>query len=348
MSYPENKKHSQIKTFSLLKVKKHRDSKSPMPSKKITEFFKQSKISNPERFRKYDISKKTKYILKGMKCFNKEDDGNSDDNSEDFLRLKPKFLDGKNFNFEKIRNDVFDPARQAAIDRVKSLVNNESLKDKYSHLLLDQRELALPSAYKLLIEKMHALDLSLIRLKKSNPQNQFSIGDINMNIESSSIHSSQAILTKHKLKLKDFKQILFVAPHFYIYKKKSIIQSKSNQDDQILIDIPATMEQLLNKKFNSYNFSHFKSMQHNFNPITHENLENILLERKRLFTQIILFLVQSEHEKFLRSRNIEIKYNPLQEKIWHSSFEVESCSEIPEFPNFSLDSQPQQKHIKKF
>lgn len=348
MSYPENKKLSQTKTLSLLKAKKHRDSKSPVPSKKITEFFKQSKITNADKFRKYDISSKTKSILKGLKSLNKLEDCNSDDNSETCLKLNPTYLNGKNFNFEKLRKNVSDPETQASIDRIKSKISNESLKEKYSHLVSDYRELALPKAYKMLIEKMHSLDLSLIRLKKEKPKNEFSLCEINKSIDSSESNSLKDLPSKFRIRLKDFKQILFVAPHFYVYKKKSSLQSHANTEEEILIDVPVNMEQLMSKKYNTYSYSNFKAMQHNFNPITHENLENISNERKRIFTQIIVFLVQSEHEKFIKNKNIEVKYDPLHEKIWHSSFEVESCNEIPEFPNFSLSSTQQQKQMKKF
>ena len=109
------------------------------------------------------------------------------------------------------------------IKEVKELLNSTSMKEKYEGLL--KRELILPHNFKILFKKFENLDYAIFAIKK------------NKNFPSLANVQNYFKEQRSEFTLDDFKRILYVVPHFFIYKWEKLQNSKNSQTE-LIIEIP--------------------------------------------------------------------------------------------------------------
>ena len=251
---------------------------------------------------KIKLSKKTKEILKKLKDIrhNRFDDINNDE--------------AKN---KTIRKSSFS-----------------SLHVKYETLLQPSRELRLPISYKKLLDNFIALERTLNRNKLSTNKTYNYFSNIK-NIIESYTHKNFSMLT--------LKQILYIVPHFYILKYVQhenneitfSMNGKLDKNQDLMIDIPNDFNERINrnypKDFNFLDINYFKE-GNNYRPLLRNLTESELNQRKNIFINILNHIVNDFHNKFLKERNIKLKFNPLMQKTWHHEFNPDTmCTPIPQF-----------------
>ena len=108
------------------------------------------------------------------------------------------------------------------------------MKEKYEGLL--RRELMLPPHYKILFKKFEFLGIAISAIKKtkSNP----TLSNIQNFLK----------LDKIQFTIDDFKRILYIVPHFFIYKWEKIQIQNRNFPAELVIDIPNNIVQRLKVK----------------------------------------------------------------------------------------------------
>ena len=210
-----------------------------------------------------------------------------------------------------------------------------SLRLKYEELIKDDRELPLPLSYKKIYNSFNSLE-NMINLNKLKSQsNLCSFDNLKLSIESS---------THKKFDMKVFQQILYIVPHFYIYK----YQKKKNDDESVfnlnikdynksdydlIIDIPKDFEERQSKNYeDNFNFTtiNFIGKDQEFIPIYKPLTNKQSNLRKKLFKNILNRIVNDFHSKFIEKNNIKLKFDPLKSKTWHHDFDYEKeCEEIP-------------------
>ena len=103
------------------------------------------------------------------------------------------------------------------------------MKEKYEGLL--NRELILPYNYKNLFKKFENLDIAITEIKGSKKISSL------LNIQS-------ALKAKNiAFNIEDFQKILFVVPHFYIYRWEKTQTNLKNFQADLIIDIPSNIAQ---------------------------------------------------------------------------------------------------------
>lgn len=127
-----------------------------------------------------------------------------------------------NFNENESRN---------VIKEIKEILNSTSIKEKYEGLL--NRELILPCNYKLLYKKFENLDIIIGEIRKSK-------GILSFNNIQKAMKDKNIIFT-----LEDFQRILFITPHFFIYRWEKSLNNIKNTQSDLIIDIPSNIEQRL-------------------------------------------------------------------------------------------------------
>ncbi len=103
------------------------------------------------------------------------------------------------------------------------------MKQKYEGLL--NRELILPYNYKNLYKKFESLDIAIMEIKRSK--------------RISSLFNIQSTLKAKNIpfNVEDFQRILFVVPHFYIYRWEKSHTNYKNSQAELIIDIPCNIAQ---------------------------------------------------------------------------------------------------------
>jgi len=71
--------------------------------------------------------------------------------------------------------------------------------------------------------------------------------------------------------------------------------------------------------------------------------QTILENRKNIFKNLLLEIVNFSHKKFLDEFNLNKKFNPFTAKTWHSSFELDT---VPDIPIFEIAEKPSIKIVK--
>jgi hypothetical protein len=71
--------------------------------------------------------------------------------------------------------------------------------------------------------------------------------------------------------------------------------------------------------------------------------QTILENRKHIFKNLLLEIVNFSHKKFLEEFKLNKKFNPFTAKTWHSSFELDK---IPDIPIFEIAEKPSIKIVK--
>ena len=110
------------------------------------------------------------------------------------------------------------------------------MKEKYEGLL--KRELSLPSSYKNIFKKFEILEKAISYLKKSK--------------NSTSLQNIQNFFSEKKLEFKidDFQKILYIVPHFFIYKWEKLQIFGKGTKIELIIDIPQNIQIRLNQSNN--------------------------------------------------------------------------------------------------
>ena len=130
----------------------------------------------------------------------------------------------KNLQIEQKNNTIL-------IDEIKGILENTSMKEKYEGLL--KRELTLPLSYKILFKKFELLEKAISAIKKSK--------------NSTNLQNIQNFFNEKKVEFKidDFQKILYVVPHFFIYKWEKIQNSSKGTKNELVIDIPHNIQMRL-------------------------------------------------------------------------------------------------------
>jgi hypothetical protein len=217
------------------------------------------------------------------------------------------------------RQNKFDREVQAKSERTRS-ESSFSLKFKYEELIKEERELVLPPHYKALYNSFTELDHTLNFLKLSTRKQRIPVFE----------DLKQAIETtyKHKFEFKTFAQILYVVPHFFVYKWEKL--SLSKDEFSLIIDIPRDHKQRIKQNFEE-NFNFITLQTEKFDPIC-ESLNNSDLEERRKIFKNLLYAIANEHHKlFLESIQFPREFDPFKFKTWHHDFILESVPQIPIF-----------------
>ena len=190
-----------------------------------------------------------------------------------------------------------------------------SLKEQYQDLL-ERKELILPPKYRLLLKKQNYLD----EILSTN----------NANSSNNNIHSFKEIQNSFIKKInlnfddKDFQQILYICPFYYIYQS---INKITKGIEIKYIDIPKDYIQRMNKKYNLR--TNFTLMQ---TPKIYETIcgeidKAVMEKRKKLFKKILINITLEQHQKFLKENNFEI-FDPIKARTWHHNFDMKNVEDI--------------------
>ena len=210
-------------------------------------------------------------------------------------------------------------------DSKKYKIPELSLKEQYQDLL-NRKELILPPKYRLLLKKQNFLDdILIIPIDNIN---------YNKNTITNNIHSFKDIQNNFINKInvnftnKDFQQILYVCPFYYIYQSVNRIMKGIEIK---YIDIPKDYVQRMNKKYNTK--TNFTLLQ---TPIIYETIhaeinKAVMDKRKKLFKKILMNITLEQHRKFLRENNLEL-FDPIKARTWHHNFDLKNVEDIGCFP----------------
>jgi len=222
---------------------------------------------------------------------------------------------GANPNISKLNN------MSTNYDSQKFKLPELSLKEKYQDLL-NRKELILPPKYLLLLKKQNFLDDFLII-----PTNTI---NYNINTKTNNIHAYKDIQSNFIKKInvnftnKDFQQLLYICPFYYIYQS---INRISKEIEIKYIDIPKDYVQRMNKKYNTK--TNFTLMQTPkiYETINGEINKAVMEKRKKLFKKILMNITLEQHQKFLKKNNLQI-FDPIKARTWHHNFDLKNVEDI--------------------
>ena len=190
-----------------------------------------------------------------------------------------------------------------------------SLREQYQDLL-ERKELTLPPKYRLLLKKQNYLDEVL--------------STINTNINNNNIHSYKDIQNSFIKKInlnfddKDFQQILYICPFYYIYQSINRIFTGIEIK---YIDIPKDYVQRMSKKYTpKTNFTLMQTPKI-YEPLCGEINKAVMEKRKKLFKKILINITLEQHQKFLKENNLEI-FDPIKARTWHHNFDMKNVEDI--------------------
>lgn len=206
---------------------------------------------------------------------------------------------------------------------------------KYDELISKKRELRLPIKYKELLNVFNSLEHVININKMRSPYKMNTFENIKKSIEE---------ISHYSFNMKTLQQILYIVPHFYILKyvkKNDIMSFMSNNNEKskhydLVIEIPKDYKERMHKNyehnFNFLSINYYKENDKNFCPnYTSINLIN-MKKREESFRNILNYIVNIYHKKFLNKENISINFNPLEYKTWHHKFDPDQeCYNIPLF-----------------
>ena len=313
----------------------------------------------------FSISKRTKGILerviennkkaKLLEKMAKEKENNLDKNrfigkkirNNDSNSLEPKAKE-KKLKLSKKTKEVLKKLQDIRNNRFDDINNKEqnnqirkssfsNLHIKYELLLQPSRELRLPISYKKLLDNFISLDRTLNKKKLSSNKNFNYFSNIKNIIES---------YTHKNFTIDTLKNILYVVPHFYILKYVKTENNGLDKKNDLMIDFPNDFNERINKNYpKNFNFLDINFFKEgiNYQPLLRNLTENELSKRKNIFINILKQIVNDFHNKFLKEKNIKIKFNPLIQKTWHHDFNPDTMCEA--IPKFEIPDPPENKSI---
>ena len=189
-----------------------------------------------------------------------------------------------------------------------------SLKEQYQDLL-ERKELILPPKYRLLLKKQNYLDEILSTNNANTNNNIHSYKDI-----------QNSFIKKINLNFddKDFQQILYICPFYYIYQS---INRIFKGIEIKYIDIPKDYVQRMSKKYTpKTNFTLMQTPKI-YEPFNGEINKAVMEKRKKLFKKILINITLEQHQKFLKENNLEI-FDPIKARTWHHNFDIKNVEDI--------------------
>ena len=239
--------------------------------------------------------------------------------SKSTLAQIEKIIQNKKNKMETI-NSKTDENIPIQKDTQKFKMPELSLKEQYQDLL-NRKELILPPKYRLLLKKQNFLDDLL-------SENNFNLNNNNNN--EIIFHSYQNIQNNFNKKMnmsfnnKDFQQILFISPFYYIYQS---IKKISKGIELQFIDIPKDYIQRMNKKYNlRTNFTLMQTPKL-YEPPKGEINKAVIEKRKKLFKKILINITLEQHQKFLEDNHFDF-FDPIKSRTWHHKFDLKNVNDI--------------------
>ena len=224
----------------------------------------------------------------------------------------------KKFKYENIMNINLYKEKDISKYKLPEL----SLKEQYQDLI-ERKDLILPPKYRILLKKQNYLDDILSLYDQNNIMN-------NNTIKESIFHSYKEIQNNFIQKMnlyfsdKDFQQILYVCPFYYIYQSINRIMKGIEIK---YIDIPKDYIQRMNKKYNlRTNFTLMQTPKI-YETICGEINKAVMEKRKKLFKKILINITLEQHQKFLKENNIEI-FDPIKARTWHHNFDLKNVADV--------------------
>ena len=253
------------------------------------------------------------------------------------VKQAPKLSKSTLLQIEKVtKMKILNAENQGANQQIPNLVNNLdppkfklpelSLKEQYQDLL-NRKELILPPKYLLLLKKQNYLDDILCISNNLNTDTNSNINKLNI---SSNFHSYKDIQTNFIKKIninfsdKDFQQILYICPFYYIYQS---INRITKGIEIKYIDIPKDYAQRMAKKYTpKTNFTMMQTPKI-YEPINGDINKAVIEKRKKLFKKILINITLEQHLKFLKDNNFEI-FDPIKARTWHHNFDMKNVEDI--------------------
>ena len=253
------------------------------------------------------------------------------------VKQAPKLSKSTLLQIEKVtKMKILNAENQGANQQIPNLVNNLdppkfklpelSLKEQYQDLL-NRKELILPQKYLLLLKKQNYLDDILCISNNQNTDTNSNINKLNI---SSNFHSYKDIQTNFIKKIninfsdKDFQQILYICPFYYIYQS---INRITKGIEIKYIDIPKDYAQRMAKKYTpKTNFTMMQTPKI-YEPINGDINKAVIEKRKKLFKKILINITLEQHQKFLKDNNFEI-FDPIKARTWHHNFDMKNVEDI--------------------
>ena len=253
------------------------------------------------------------------------------------VKQAPKLSKSTLLQIEKVtKMKILNAENQGANQQIPNLVNNLdhpkfklpelSLKEQYQDLL-NRKELILPPKYLLLLKKQNYLDDILCISNNLNTDTNSNINKLNI---SSNFHSYKDIQTNFIKKIninfsdKDFQQILYICPFYYIYQS---INRITKGIEIKYIDIPKDYAQRMAKKYTpKTNFTMMQTPKI-YEPINGDINKAVIEKRKKLFKKILINITLEQHQKFLKDNNFEI-FDPIKARTWHHNFDMKNVEDI--------------------
>jgi len=193
-------------------------------------------------------------------------------------------------------------------ERVKSIVNSYSAKQKYEELLQPQRMLMIPIHLKQVLRLAGALD-AVINYFKARGKAQV-YDELRKSIEST-YHMNFSIPLLEKL--------LEVVPEFYSHEW---VHLEGRRNFSLIIDIPDTFPQILDLLNNEGEIERIEELLKNSKKGMNVPMDTNLMEMRASIVRLRIINITNEHHKeFLRFINEE-SYNPFKHKTWHHQFKV--------------------------
>mgnify|MGYP002625091779 CR=1 FL=1 len=257
--------------------------------------------------------------------------------------LKSKKI-GENNKKESNKNNII-------IEDSKCQINN--LNYKFEELVSKPRQLPLPTKYKIIYDNYSSLEnfISLCKIKKEKNSNTFY-----------KFREYMKDIKKNNFTINNLKQILYVAPQFFIIKYITInvqnepiyfLEERIYKNHDILIDIPKNYRELMVQKFpknfNYVNLFYYNEDSINYDPLIQCLDYQNLKERNNFFLNKLISIVNKYHNEYLNKNKIIRFFDPLKEKTWYHGFNLESdCKDIPildfpppkiKLPNYEVEIQ---------
>jgi hypothetical protein len=217
------------------------------------------------------------------------------------------FKDTKlSFNLKDIR---MSPKKYIHLDKI---IDQYSMKDKYEGLI--NRELILPCHFKTLMTKFVKLDETIQSLRR-NGQSRCLTNIVRFMKESFNL----------TLTVDEFQQMLFIVPHFYIYKWDRV-----GQQIDLFIDIPNDIVRRVDQVFDE-RVDFVRLQTYPYIPVQQDLTDDVKIKRGNMFKKILLSITNEEHKKFIKDKRILTKINPFKHRTWHSEFDVHGVQKIEKF-----------------
>jgi hypothetical protein len=285
---------------------------------------KQDKFKSPP-----PLSKKTISIIKSLKdkvFISKNLNLNLSNIIKKIKKFKkhPETLDKKtsqnknsSTKYNSPKKMISSPKKESSlIKNANKIINSYSLKEKFEELL--KRELVMPCHYKSLLKKFIYLD-KIINLSK----------EIRKSTTLKEISNQMQIKFGTSITERDFQQMIFIVPNFYIYKW-DINREENSNSLELFIDIPCDISSRIFKSYKSTtNFTELQTFP--YTPIKLPLENSILDSRIFLFKKVLLHVTNEHHKNFLKTKGIKTCLNPFKHRTWHSEFDVHNVKEIPLF-----------------